>query len=103
MKKSSQDQIKHKEKIVAIVHIFLPQAKVYLFGSFARGDNIRGSDIDIAIDAGEKIPLLVLSQIDSMVDVLNLHQRADISDFNRLPKAIQDDVLNEGIEWTKKN
>ena len=97
----ADSEIKHKEKIVAIVHIFLPGAKVYLFGSYARGDNMRDSDVDIAIDAGKKISLLVLSQIASMIDTLNLRQETDVSDFVRLPQGMQDDILREGIEWTK--
>ena len=74
MAKQEPFKVKHKDKILTIVHMFLPGAKVYLFGSYARGDYTRGSDLDIAIDAGEKISLLVCSQIASMIDVLNLHQ-----------------------------
>lgn len=41
----------NKEQIIKVIEIFFPEAKVYLFGSRARGDNSETFDIDIAIDA----------------------------------------------------
>lgn len=45
----------HKDHIVAIISIFFPNAKIYLFGLYAHGDFTRSSDIDIAIDNGTPI------------------------------------------------
>ncbi len=42
------DEIKYKDGMIKIIEIFFPHAKVYLFGSYARGTNKPGSDIDIA-------------------------------------------------------
>ncbi len=46
-----------KDKIIKVIEIFYPNAKIYLFGSRARGTNEEQSDIDIAIDAGLPIPM----------------------------------------------
>ena len=91
--------IKHQDKIITIIKMFFPQAKIYLFGSYARGDYQRGSDIDIAIDAGERIPLGNKGQIMSMIDALNLIQNVDIVDFRAVPADLQKKILEEGIEW----
>ena len=44
---------KTQKKIVAIISALIPQAKIYLFGSRARGTNSEWADIDIALDAGK--------------------------------------------------
>lgn len=92
-------EIKGQEKIVKIIDMFFPHAKIYLFGSYARGDARRGSDIDIAIDNTTRLPLLEKSQIKSMIDALNLVQNVDLSDFQVLPADLQEKILTEGIVW----
>ncbi len=93
------DEIRHKDRILTIIAMFCPSSKVYLFGSYARGDFSHSSDIDIAIDNGQKIPLVERAQISHMVDVLNLRQRVDIVDFQSVPLALQQKILKEGILW----
>jgi predicted nucleotidyltransferase len=88
-----------KDKIVKVIEIFYPNAKVYLFGSRARGDNIEQSDIDIAIDAGVHIPMAKKGQILSMIDALNIPQKTDIVDFQRAPEKLKENILKEGILW----
>lgn len=92
-------EIKHKDKIITIIRMFFPQSKIYLFGSYARGDYTRSSDVDIAIDAGEKIPFEVRGRIATMIDALDLIQNVDVVDFQRVPKKMQDEILKEGIVW----
>ena len=88
-----------KEKIVKIIEIFFPHAKIYLFGSRSRGDHNERSDIDIAIDTGKQISLLEKGQILSMIDALNMPQKTDIVDIHRAPRALKDNILKEGILW----
>lgn len=45
---------KTKHKIIAVISALMPDVKIYLFGSRARGTNSRTADIDIALDGGEK-------------------------------------------------
>jgi len=43
----------YKDKILGILTVLFPTAKIYLFGSRARGTHSDRSDIDIAIDEGK--------------------------------------------------
>lgn len=91
--------IEQKEQIIKVIEIFYPEAKVYLFGSRARGDNSETSDIDIAIDANAPLSMTQKGQIVSMIDALNIPQKVDVVDFNRVPDALKENILKEGILW----
>jgi predicted nucleotidyltransferase len=99
MSESSAAPIKHQDKIIKIIEMFYPNAKIYLFGSYARGDALRGSDIDVAIDNGEPIDIVVKSQIRTMMEALNLVQRVDVVDFQSVPKALKENILKDRIIW----
>ncbi len=47
--------IHYKDIILPIILKYAPNAQVILYGSRARGTNSEGADIDIALDAGEKL------------------------------------------------
>lgn len=55
-----------KELCAKLLQYLLPYhpAKVGIFGSFARGENIKGSDLDILVKFKERISLLQLVQIE---------------------------------------
>ena len=74
-----------KEQIIKVIDIFFPEAKIYLFGSRARGDYVATSDIDIAIDAKDPLSMTQKGQIVSMIDALNIPQKVDVVDLNRIP------------------
>lgn len=88
-----------KDKILKVIEIFFPDAKVYLFGSRARGNYQETSDIDIAIDAGEPMTMARRGQINSMLDALNVPQVIDVVDFQQAPEALKANILREGIMW----
>ncbi len=89
-----------KDKIIKVIEIFFPAAKIYLFGSRVTGNFNERSDIDIAIDAGEPMPMHVRGQINSMIDALSILQKVDIVDFQRAPQSLKDNIL-KGILWKK--
>lgn len=91
--------IKHIDKIIAIISMFYPNAKIYLFGSYAYGKVTRSSDVDIAIDAGKEIPILEIAQIRHMIEVLNVLQEVDVVDFKCLPTYLQEKILKDGVVW----
>lgn len=88
-----------KEKIIKIIEIFFPTAKIILFGSRARKDYSERSDVDIAIDAGRALSMTEKGQILSMIDALNMPQTVDIVDLHRAPDALKNNILEEGITW----
>ncbi len=91
--------IEEQDKIIKIIGMFFPTAKIYLFGSYARGDQRQGSDIDIAIDNEQTLPIIQHSQIKGMIECLNLVQNVDVVDFQALPENMQSQILKEGIVW----
>ena len=90
---------KVKEQIIKVIEIFFPDAKIYLFGSRARGTHNERSDIDIAIDAGRLLTMSERGQLNNMIDALNIVQEVDIVDFNNVPEALKNNILREGIMW----
>ncbi len=56
---------KVKEQIIKVIEIFFPDAKIYLFGSRAKGTHHERSDIDIAIDVGRLMTMTERGQINS--------------------------------------
>jgi predicted nucleotidyltransferase len=88
-----------KERIIKVIEIFFPEAKIYLFGSRAKGTHSERSDIDIAIDAHRQMTMTERGQINSMIDALNIPQAVDIVDFNNIPQALRDNILKDGLLW----
>lgn len=93
------EEILYKDKIIGIITLFFPHAKIYLFGSYARGTQKRGSDLDIAIDNGELLPLIEHSQVRQMINILNTRQNVDVVDFHSVPLELQKTILEEGVLW----
>jgi predicted nucleotidyltransferase len=91
--------IKHQDKIIKIIEMFCPNAKIYLFGSYARGDMGRSSDIDIAIDNGSPLDIITHQTIREMIDVLGLRQRTDVVDFQRAPSELKKNIIKDGVVW----
>ncbi len=93
------DALLEKNRIITIIGMFFPHAKIYLFGSYARGDFGHSSDIDIAIDNLERLPIVEKQQIKNMIEALNMTQNVDIVDFNSVPQEFQQSIIKEGILW----
>ena len=87
-----------KKQIIKVIEIFFPEAKIYLFGSRARGNYVATSDIDIAIDAKEPLSMTQKGQIVSMIDALNIPQKVDLVDLNsKISESLKENILQEGI------
>jgi predicted nucleotidyltransferase len=95
-------KIPEHELIYNLLRVFFPTARIILYGSRARGDNTERSDIDIAIDAGEKQPLRVMGRArDVLNEGLNVPEKIDLIDFHRVSETLRQQVIQDGIEWTK--
>ena len=81
--------------LLTIITKALPQAKVYLFGSRARGDNNPESDIDIAIDIETKIDSSVLSQIKEAVEESTIPFTVDIVDLHTVSDDFKKQILKD--------
>ena len=74
-------------------------AKVYLFGSWARRQERRSSDIDIAIEYNGPLAPSVLSDLRTRVAESNVPYNVDVIDLSSAGEVINDKVRKEGILW----
>lgn len=89
----------YKQKLIKAILYHYPQAKIYLFGSWATGKNKPFSDIDIAIDIGEKIPRHEMSRMAITIDNLDLHNMVDLVDMHNIPEELKKNILKDRIVW----
>jgi uncharacterized protein len=90
------------EEVRRIVLRFLEgrPARVYLFGSWARGEASRVSDIDVAIPPAEPLPTGLLPAVEEALDnSLSLYP-VDLVDLTAAGDSFRSRVLAEGLLWT---
>ena len=88
-----------KNKIISIVQALFPEAKIYLYGSRARGTHAKLSDIDIAINTNKKIPIEEIGELKSMLAASNILYKIDIVDYNRISDEMKISIDEEKIIW----
>lgn len=76
----------------------LPDAEYYIFGSRAKGTAREASDIDIAVNSGDKIPLLLLSTIEEAFADSDIPYKVDFIDMQRIDDEFQRHILNNAIK-----
>jgi uncharacterized protein len=89
-----------KQKIISLISALLPEAKIYLFGSRARGTHTELSDIDLALDAGERVSRRVINEIKDVLEATNIINSIDVVDLHGpISSAMRDMILKEGVLW----
>ncbi|OGC22896.1 hypothetical protein A2291_00120 [candidate division WOR-1 bacterium RIFOXYB2_FULL_42_35] len=73
-----------KNKIVAVINkrLRLPHYKLFIFGSHVDGTATERSDIDVGVEAPEKIPVAEKLEIEDELSDLPILQKIDFVDFN---------------------
>ncbi len=89
----------YKKSILKAIEYHFPQARVILFGSRARSTNAHGSDIDIAIDAGEPIKLREMTRMRATIENLPISLEVDIVDVHNVPIELKKIIEAEGVIW----
>ena len=74
-------------------------AKAILFGSRARGDARKWSDIDLAIDSKNELPPEILSALREAFEDSNILLNVDVVDLRDASVEIRNAVLREGVPW----
>ncbi|GGB36086.1 nucleotidyltransferase domain-containing protein [Virgibacillus dakarensis] len=74
-------------------------ANVYLFGSWARMEEKRTSDIDVALQSQEEIPTIKLVELRERIEESTLPYRVDLVDLSKANPDIVKKVKREGIQW----
>jgi len=91
---------RNKQKIIGLITVLLPNAKIYLFGSRARGDHAERSDIDLALDTGEKIERSLVGEIKDVLAATNIINSMDVVDLNgAISPMMREAILKEGVLW----
>ena len=101
--------IENGDLIKSVVHGFLPDAKVLLFGSRARGDFKKHSDYDVLVvingemrsqekrDWADKINSSLVSTLKAPVDVL-VDTKAEVDEKKHFPGHVFRYAIPESIE-----
>lgn len=75
-------------------------ADVWLFGSRARGDARRASDIDLALRAPVPIPPDVMALAREALEESRIPFRVDLVDYRSAAKELQRAIDAEGVAWS---
>ena len=76
--------------------------KAFLFGSRARGDAGRFSDIDIAVNAGAKpVSGNLMALLSEAFELSRIPFFVDLVDTYRASPAVKLAIAEEGIQWTE--
>lgn len=73
--------------------------RVYLIGSFARGDFRTSSDVDIVVIDSEILPPGKLAEVRECLDESNIPFRIDVVDWREVGEDFHRNVTKEGILW----
>jgi uncharacterized protein len=92
---------KYKNIIIPIVVRHIPDAKIILYGSRARGDDKPGSDIDVALDTGGVIDDSLINQIIWDLEDSDIPIFFDIVDFTKMSEDMKKNILKDGVIWKK--
>lgn len=88
-----------KSKIIGLLHVLFPNAKIYLYGSRARGTHHDRSDIDLALFVNDDLEKLDLGEARSILEATRIPYKIDLVDLNHVSPALKEAILLEGILW----
>lgn len=74
--------------------------RVLLFGSWARGDTRRSSDIDVAVGLAPGAPEGLLARLRDALEQSNVPYRVDVVDLAEVDDAVRANIEREGVAWT---
>ncbi|HAU30279.1 TPA: nucleotidyltransferase domain-containing protein [Candidatus Dependentiae bacterium] len=90
---------RYKEILLKILTKEFPNAKVYLFGSQARGDVRVGSDIDLAIQEAKPVAIDRIWKALASIEETSVPYKIDLVDLENIPANLKSNILKEGILW----
>ena len=84
------------KKIVEIISKYLPNSKIILFGSRAKGNNRPNSDFDVAVETEEPVPVRIKFNIQDELEALPTLKKFDILYLNEVDEDFKEIVLGSG-------
>ncbi|MCE5286496.1 MAG: nucleotidyltransferase domain-containing protein [Pelosinus sp.] len=98
-KRLPREHILEMVKEVVLTEIGRYPVKVYLFGSWARGEERNSSDIDIAVDLGKGVFSDILMRLRETLEDSVIPYRVDVVDLAEATIELSEKVEKEGIVW----
>ena len=92
MKKSLQEI---KKKIVPLLQEH-NVTKAGIFGSYARGDEKKGSDVDILMEMNDGKGLMAIIALKMLLEK-RLKRKVDLVEYSTIKKELKSRILNEEI------
>jgi len=87
------------EKIKQILKRDLPEGyRIYLFGSWAKGNAEERSDIDIAILGDQELDWKTFLKIKEKIEDIPTLRKIDVVDLKVVGRQFREEVLKHGIE-----
>ncbi len=99
MGKAKREKILEQVKELVVDEISTRPAKLYLFGSWARGEEKHSSDIDIAVEQIREYDKYLITKIRLKLEESNIPYRVDVVDLSATDQNFNDRVKKEGILW----
>ena len=95
MKKNKEIE-KIKSKILPILKEYRVK-KAGIFGSYARGEQNKNSDVDILIELGKNFSLTDVIHLKLLLQK-NLKKKVDLMEYDTIRKELKDSILNDEIQ-----
>lgn len=96
---SRREQTLMKLKNIVLQSLQDVPVNVYLFGSWARKEERRTSDIDIALHAAVEIPIEKLVRLRENIEESTLPYNVDIVNLSKANPELMEKVQRKGILW----
>lgn len=95
-------ELRDREEIARVFAPVLrrhPHARLALFGSRARGDARRASDIDLALVSLEPLPAAEMAALREALEESRVPWRIDLVDYASAPAELRAAIDRESIAW----
>lgn len=94
-----REQILQQLKSILNEQLTNEKARVFLFGSWARQEEKRSSDIDIAIESYSPISPSKWNKLIEQIEESTIPYKVDVVDLHDAKEALIQQVKKEGILW----
>lgn len=94
-----RDKILNEVQYILTKQLKEQSVRCYLFGSWARGEERKSSDIDIAILYDKPLLAGTLAKLREEFYESNIPYRVEIVDLNQCDLNFKENILKEAIEW----
>lgn len=98
MESNMENTLIQRVKAIVLQHFSTQNVRIYLFGSWARGEQKRSSDIDIAIEGNKDISYEI-TLLREKLEESTIPRRIDVVDMHYAGKALCQRIRKEGIVW----